>query len=247
MPPVPKRKGPKTGRNSNLVIALAVAGVLAAALIAGSLLLTRGNGAATAPATTEAGGGAAGPVALVAGIPQKGTVLGNPRARVRLLQFEDLQCPGCRSYTAGALPGIIDEYVRPGRVKLDFRGIAFLGPDSLKLLRIAVAAGFQNKLWQVVGLIYENQGQENSGWATDAVIDGILAKVEGLDVAKVKADAASAAVTKEIATVEAESTKFQVRGTPSLFIGIGVNKPYEIQVGLTAADVRAALNDALNG
>ena len=108
-----------------------------------------------------------------------------------MLQFEDLQCPICKKYTDDAFPAIVDEYVRPGRVKIDFRGLAFLGPDSLKALRIAVAAGFQNKLWEVVGLFYENQGEENSGWVTDELIDEILAEVPGLDAAKVKADAKS--------------------------------------------------------
>ena len=129
-----------------------------------------------------------------------------PRATVRMLQFEDLQCPICKQYTDDAFPAIVNEYVRPGRLKIDFRGLAFLGPDSLKALRIAVAAGFQNKLWQVVGLFYENQGAENSGWVTDSLIDEILAEVPGLDAAKVKADANSGAVAKEITAFQAEAT-----------------------------------------
>ena len=108
---------------------------------------------------------------------------------MRMLQFEDLQCPICKRYTDDAFPAIVNEYVRTGRIKIDFRGLAFLGPDSLKALKIAMAAGLQNKLWQVVGLFYENQGAENSGWVTDSLIDQILAEVPGLDAAKVKVDA----------------------------------------------------------
>ena len=62
-----------------------------------------------------------------------------------------------------------------------------------------MAAGLQNKLWQVVGLFYENQGAENSGWVTDALIDQILAEVPGLDAAKVKVDAESTKVANQIA------------------------------------------------
>ena len=165
-----------------------------------------------------------------------------------MLQFEDLQCPICKKYTDDAFPAIVDEYVRPGRVKLDFRGLAFLGPDSLKALRIAVAAGFQNKLWEVVGLFYENQGEENSGWVTDELIDEILAEVPGLNAAKVKADSKSAAVTKEIAAVQAEATALQVPGTPWFYLAVGVNAPYELQPqSLTPGEFRPALDDALNG
>jgi protein-disulfide isomerase len=184
----------------------------------------------------------------VAGIPQKGTILGNPAATVRMLQFEDLQCPICKQYTDNAFPAIVNEYVRPGRVKLDFRGLAFLGPDSLKALKIAVAAGFQNKLWQVVGLFYENQGPENSGWVTDSLINEILAEVPGLDAAKVKADANSVAVANQITALQKEATDLNVQGTPSFFLGIGVSKPYQIQPrAYVPSEFRPALDDALKG
>jgi protein-disulfide isomerase len=249
MPPVPKPPTAKTGRNRNLVIAIAAACLVAAALIAGSLLFSRDSGndavattSATPADTTDAA------VSVIAGIPQNGTVLGNPKATVRLLQFEDLQCPICKRYTDDAFPAIVEEYVKPGRVKIDFRGLAFLGPDSDKALRIAIAAGLQHKLWDVVELFYEQQGEENSGWVTDAKIDEILAEVPGLDVAKVKLDAQSAAVTKKIAAVGAEATALNVQGTPWFYIGVGFNQPYEIRPpSLTPSAFRPALDDALNG
>ena len=55
-------------------------------------------------------------------------------------------------------------------------------------------------------------------------------------------------MTKEIAAVQAEATALQVPGTPSFFLGIGVNQPYEIQPqALTPSEFRPALDDALNG
>ncbi len=250
MPPVPDPPR-ASNRNRTLVIAIAVAIVIAAALVAGSYL-TRDNGNDATPTettTTGSSGPAADPaIAVVAGIPQKGTVLGKSGATVRLLQFEDLQCPFCKNYTLNTLPSIIDEYVRPGLIKIDFRGIAFLGADSEKALRIAMAAGLQNKLWEVTGLFYENQGEENTGWVTDSLIDEILAEVPGLDAAKVKVDAKSAAVTKEIKAIEAEATALQVQGTPWFYIGIGVSAPYEIRpTALEPSAFRPALDDALKG
>jgi protein-disulfide isomerase len=240
VPPVPKP--PERKRNRTLVIAIAVAIAIAAALVAASFL-TRGKGdnAAATGSTNPA-------LAVVAGIPQSGTVLGSPKANVRLLQFEDIQCPVCKQYTDDAFPAIVDEYVRPGLVKIDFRGLAFLGPDSEKALRIVVASGYQNKLWEVVELFYANQGAENSGWVTDSLIDEILAEVPGLDAEKVKTDAKSEAVTKDIAAFQAEATALKVRGTPSFFIGIGQSPPYEIQpTSLDPSAFRPALDDALKG
>ncbi len=254
MPPVPKPPTAKNGRNRSLGIAIAAAGLVAVALIAGSILFTRDSGEDTVATTTATPTDTAptdtadGAVALVAGIPQKGTILGSPEATVRMLQFEDLQCPICKKYTESVFPAIVEEYVKPGRVKIDFRGLAFLGPDSDKALRIVVASGFQNKLWDVIELLYAQQGEENSGWVTDELIDEILAQVPGLDAAKVKVDAKSAAVTKEIATVQAEATALKVPGTPWFFIGAGLNEPYEIQPrSLMPSAFRPALDDALKG
>src|SRR6188472_2898386 len=212
MPPVPEPPTAKSGRNRTLVIALAVAAVVVAALIAASLLRSSADdesAATTATAETTATTGTTGTtpsitdpaLKLVAGIPQNGTVLGKWGTTVRLLQFEDLQCPICKRYTDEAFPAIVNEYVRTGRIKVDFRGLAFIGDDSLKALKIAMAAGLQNKLWQVVGLFYENQGTENSGWVTDALIDQILAAVPGLDAAKVKVDAKTPKVSNQIAAI----------------------------------------------
>ncbi len=255
MPLVPNPKAPRSGRHPTILIALVAAGAVAAGLIVGSVLLTRddtpGSSAVSTPVTTAdtetttVEETATGPVALVAGIPQKGSILGRSSARVTMKQFEDLQCPYCRDYTLNALPSIIEEYVRTGRVRLDFRGIAFLGPDSDTLLRATVAAGRQNKLWEVVGLLYENQGAENSGWATPAVVDGILRQVPGLDVARVKKEARSASVEKEIAAMAADAEALQVPGTPAFYITVGINKPYRVQVALTPEEFRPALDDAL--
>lgn len=233
------------------MIAVAVVVAIAAALVAGSLLLRDGGNDAAPAGTggeTTTSDSANPALATVAGIPQSGTVLGDPKATVTLIQFEDIQCPVCKTYTDNAFPAIVDEYVRPGLVKIDLRGLTFLGPDSEKALRIAVAAGYQNKLWEVVELFYANHGAENSGWVTDSLIDEILAEVPGLDAAKVKADANTEAVTKDIAASDAESKALKVPGTPWFYIKIGVNPPYEIRpTSLDPSAFRPALDDALKG
>lgn len=246
MPPVPKPKTARKPPNRNLVIGIAIAVVVVVALIAGTILLTGDSGEDGAQTSTVPTGSTPASVALVAGIPQQGTVLGNPDAKVRMLQFEDIQCPICKTYTDDVLPAIIEEYVRPGDVKLDFGGLAFLGPDSVKALRISLAAGLQNKLWEVVGLLFENQGAENSGWVTDELIDEILAEVPGLDAAKAKADASTAAVDEQVAAAQAEATRLEVPGTPTFFLGIGDEPLYRIEPrSLDPSEFRPALDDAL--
>lgn len=108
------------------------------------------------------------------GIPQDGAALGDPDAPVTMVEFADLQCPFCAEYHAQAFPQLL-EYVRSGRLRLELRLLRFLGPDSDRLARVAAGAAAKDRMWQVAGLAYARQGQENSGYADDAFLDGLLA------------------------------------------------------------------------
>src|SRR5439155_6373170 len=103
--------------------------------------------AALITASQFSGGGSRKPAApraqptLFAGIPQRGNVLGSPHAPLTLVEYADLQCPYCGAFARDTLPALVSEYVRSGEVKLVFRGMAFVGPESLTALRAVVAAG----------------------------------------------------------------------------------------------------------
>jgi len=131
---------------------------------------------------------------MLDGIPQQGIELGNSKAKLTMVEFSDPQCPFCADWARGTFPSLVQSYVRSGKLRIEYRGLDFLDKqfgttDSEHLLRVAQAAGFQNKLWNVVELEFENQGAEGSGWATDPLVNGILGAVKGLDAGKVLADA----------------------------------------------------------
>jgi len=128
--------------------------------------------------------------ARLRGIPQQGTVLGRPDAPVTLVEYADLQCPYCGVWARETLPQLVREYVRTGKVKLVFRGLAFVGPDSATGLTTALAAANQGRLWQVVDLVYANQGEENSGWLDDELLRSIGGQLPGLDVDRSRGNAA---------------------------------------------------------
>lgn len=228
--------------SSARLIGVAVAIAVMAALVIGAILLSGGDddGASNGPAT--------GSTALVDGIPQDGTLLGDPEATVVLLQYEDLQCPVCQRYTDAGFRTIVEEYVRPGEVRVDFRGLDFLGDDSTKALRAVLAAANQDRAWQMVELLYANQGAENSGWVTDELLRELAGEIEGLDVEKMFADAGTAEITAQIAAVAEEAVERQVQGTPWFFVKIGDDEPYEVQPTSLEGDAfRPILDDALNG
>ena len=153
-------------KNILLVAVVLVAAGLAAVLIAVSV--AGGDDEQTAGVVH----GVAATEALLEGIPQSGNVLGRPGAPVTIVEYADYQCPFCAQWAVGTLPAIVDEYVRPGNVKIVFQGIAILGEDSVTALQAAVSAGMQDKLWNVGELLFHNQGAENSGWVTDDLLAG---------------------------------------------------------------------------
>ena len=83
-----------------------------------------------------------------------------------LVEYADLQCPYCAQWSRETLPVLVDEYVATGKLRIVFHGLAFIGADSDKALRTAIAAGQDDHLWDVVHGLYASQGAENSGWVT---------------------------------------------------------------------------------
>jgi protein-disulfide isomerase len=157
--------------------------------------------------------------ARFAGIPQRGIVVGKPNAPVTLVEFADLQCPFCRAYTTDVLPSIVNRYVRNGKLKMEFRNVSFIGNDSLRAAQMAGAASLQNKLWQYVDLFYTNQGEENSGYVTDAFLTRIGRAVRGLDVQKALSDRSLPSVQRGLTEAQTQWTVAGFDGTPSFLLG----------------------------
>lgn len=170
-------------------------GVVVAVVVAGILI---GVSVGSSSSTSRPVQGTAQTMILLSGIPQHGNVLGLRDAPVRLVEYGDLQCPICRAFALQTLPTLIQDYVRKGELSIEFRGIAFIGSDSSKALRAVVAAGAQNHEWDLVDVLYRNQGQENSGWFTDSLLLSAAAHVDGLDTKKLFADRGSSATAARI-------------------------------------------------
>jgi protein-disulfide isomerase len=206
---------------ATLVVAVAVAAIAIAISSSGggNTKITHGEGAHVTN--------------LFTGIAQTGVTLGNPEAKVTLYEFADLQCPFCRQYTVGGngsqpiLPQLVKKYVKPGKVKMVWRNLTFIGPDSVTAARAAAAAGAQNKLWDFADLFYTNQGTENSGYVTDKFIQK-LATTLGLDVNKLTADESAPFVEQQLGVAQQQASQFKISSTPSFLIQIGNGTPQKL-------------------
>jgi len=82
---------------------------------------------AAAPATSPAG--ATDWLTVTAATPEGGFRLGNPDAKVKLVEFASLTCPHCKDFHESAFEAIKAKYVATGNVSYEYRNFVLNGPD----------------------------------------------------------------------------------------------------------------------
>jgi protein-disulfide isomerase len=159
---------------------------------------------------------------LISGISQKGNVLGAENAPVTLQYFGDLECPICRDFTLGALPTVIQKFVRTGKLRIEYRSLetATREPEVFKTQQVAaLAAGKQNKMWDFVELFYHEQGEEDSGYVTEEYLHNLAAQVSGLNLQTWTKDREDSALANQVQEDAQQANQQGFTGTPSFLIG----------------------------
>jgi protein-disulfide isomerase len=195
--------------------------VLVAVVVVVAIVVATGGGGSTKP-KLQAGENVPGQrdaAALFAGVPQSGITVGRANAPYTMIEFADLQCPFCKQYTDEAEPSVINQFVRTGRLRIEFRNLTIIGTDSIRAAQMAEAAGLQNRLWNYADLFYANQGTENTGYVTDAFLRRIGSGVPGLDVERAMSQRADASVQRRLADATALATRYGVSATPTFVVG----------------------------
>ena len=246
VPAAPRAKQqPSLLTRNRVLAAVGIAAVVAAVLIGASLLGARDDGGGGDPAAVTGG---ADVEALLRGIPQAGTALGEDDAPVTLVEYADLQCPFCAEWSLRAFPELVADYVRDGRLRIEFRGLTFIGEESEQALRAALGAGEQGKLWNVVDLVYANQGAENGGWVTEDFLRSVGAAVPELDVDRMLAASDSAEVTAALEKAAADAQADGITGTPSFLLGETGGELDALEISsLGPEEFRAAIDELLQG
>ncbi|MEE4349525.1 MAG: thioredoxin domain-containing protein [Pacificimonas sp.] len=110
----------------------------AAALTAATLLFAACEQTDGATAATGSAEGTDAPVSAdpdsnwvrtVTKTPEGGYLMGNPDARVKLIEFASLACPGCARFHADSMSELKGEYVASGDVSYELRTFVLNQPD----------------------------------------------------------------------------------------------------------------------
>jgi protein-disulfide isomerase len=155
---------------------------------------------------------------LVNGVPQDGMVIGDPSAKVELMEYGDLQCPVCKAYSEEILPQVIENKVKSGKARIVFHNFTIIGEQSLPAGAATLAAGEQGRGWNYLELFYRNQGEENSGYATDEFLEAVAKSAGVKNIAQWNKERKSKAITNEVEATTAQAQRYGFTGTPSFAI-----------------------------
>jgi protein-disulfide isomerase len=228
---------------------LALVTLLAAVVVVGAIVVSSNGSDTETPAPTSTSGAtpAEDVAALYQGIPQKGIRLGDADAPATLVEIADLQCPFCAQYSVTAMPTVVQDYVRTGKVAYELHIRSFLGRDSVRAAGAAAEAARENKMFQFADLFYRNQGAENSDYADADFMRQIAGQVEGLDAERVVAAADDPLSYPAVREGEQFARRIGSTGTPDFYLRRnGQLTPLNVQ-GTAPADYAAALDAALAG
>lgn len=232
-------KGGAGDGRQNLTKAIAAAGFIAVIgiVVAVVLIVTGGSGE---PDTTKSSSEID---KLFAGIQQDGTVLGDPKAKVTLVEFGDLQCPACKQFADEAVPEIVNGPIRQGKARFEFRNWPILGPDSTTAAKASLAASVQGRYWQFIETFYAEAGSEGSGYITDEFLRTVAEKSGVEDLDKWEEDRNDPRWEDEIFQNDEAALNLGFTGTPSIAIDDGSGELTPVE-DITPDGIKKAIDQA---
>ncbi|HEX4709518.1 DsbA family protein [Phenylobacterium sp.] len=165
--------------------------------------------------------------------------LGNPKAKIEVIEYASLSCPHCAHFNETVFPALKAKYIDTGKVRYTLK--EFLTPPET-----VAAAGFlmarcagPAKYFKVVDEVFRSQPRWQSGNIKPIFQE--IGAANGVDAAKFDACLQDqAAIDAVTARTKRAVEQDQVNSTPTLFIN---GKRVE-NVPLTPADLDAAISAA---
>src|SRR3989344_2262592 len=140
-------------------------------------------------------------------------ILGDPNAKVLMVEVSDFQCPYCANYALNTFPEIKKEYVDTGKVKIVFKNFPLpFHPFAQKAAEAGDCVKEQGKFWEYKEDLFNNQ--------QNISIDDLkkYAKDLGLDVQRFDSCLDSGKFEEKVKKDVQEAIGAGVEGTPTFFI-----------------------------
>lgn len=185
--------------------------VLAGVIIAGAVLYSN---LPKNPLLDKEGKGEAGDAFKIR---QDDFILGNPAAKIVLVEYGDFQCPFCGRFFSTTERQLKETYIKEGKAALIWRDFAFLGEESFRAAEAARCAGEQGKFWQYHDYLFNHQNGENEGAFADINLKSFATAV-GLNEQQFSSCFDSGKHRKAVEAQSEEGRTLGVSGTPTTFV-----------------------------
>ena len=88
--------------------------------------------------------------------PEGGMLMGNPNAKVKLVEFGSMSCSHCAEFAEKDEPKLVNNYVKSGQVSYEFRNFV-RDPLDITMSLIARCAGANPQFFQLTQAMYADQ------------------------------------------------------------------------------------------
>lgn len=139
--------------------------------------------------------------------------LGDPNAKVTIVEFLDPECESCAAFYP-TVKGLLSEY--KDKVRFVVRYMLYHGNSKLAVLATE-AAGKQGKYWEMQGMLFHRTDWTHQETPQTVKFEQI-AKEMGLDLAKFKQDMKDTGTMANIESDFQEGPALGVQGTPTIFV-----------------------------
>ncbi len=106
------------------------------------------------------------------------TMMGNPNAKVTVVEFGDYQCTFCYKFHDETMKRINEKYIKTENVNFIYKDFPLNGKQSILASEASYCAEKQGKFWEYHNTLYNNWGGENTGWITKNVLLGFAKDVK---------------------------------------------------------------------
>jgi protein-disulfide isomerase len=182
---------------------------------------------------------------IFGGVQQDGDSLGSPDAPVSIQYFDDLQCSSCREQFLSTIPTLVESYVRPGDLRMEYRHYSF-SPSTEELGFFgAEAAADQGYAWPYVYLFFRNQDEAKRLGVNDDFLTSVAGAIPELDVPGwrdyLDAERGSdGQIGKRLARYENLGAGLGIRAQPAAIVS-GPNGTQTLQDSPTLAQIKGAI------
>ena len=196
------------------------------------------NAGAAAPAAAVAPPAGKDWTQVVSATPEGGFVMGNPNAKVKVVEYLSLTCPHCKEFEEKGFPKLRDEYVKKGTVSLEARNYVrdFVDMTATLVSRCGGADPYfpmtqqvfeqQSQIFDKLQAIAPAEQQRLQGlspaeqFKAVAALTGIdqFAKQRGIPQAKLDACLSDKATVDKLVDMQQKANTMQIPGTPAFFL-----------------------------